>query len=422
MQATVTLDELHQEEPTTTGKETKQELNTALALREEEVLEGEVTTILEPEQPPPPKQRPYYLIVVVTLLACFLFTGVSLLAPLFTPSATVIIIPRQERISTTESIQLHARLLPALTLSQSTTVPATGKRHLNATRARGTITFYNGLFTSQTIEAGTIVTGADGVQVITDQPAVIPAGNPPTYGQVTVSAHALHAGEQGDIEAYDVNSACCGMSVLAKNATAFQGGAQARDFTVVTQQDMNAAAVPITTILEKSERAALNAELQPSEALILPSCKKDVTADHAAGDEAAQVTVTISLSCKSLAYLAHSLYTDATRLLTKYAVAQLGQGYSLVGSVQVKVLRATVTPDTNTVFLSFSSTGTWLYALTEQVQQHIKALVAGKSKSTALQILNSLPGVRSATINGVDQNTPLPHDKGHIHIVVIYTV
>ena len=43
------------------------------------------------------------------------------------------------------------------------------------------------------------------MQVITDQTATIPAGNPPMYGQVTVSAHTLNPGGRGNIPAYDID-------------------------------------------------------------------------------------------------------------------------------------------------------------------------------------------------------------------------
>src|SRR5215469_10617129 len=40
---------------------------------------------------------------------------------------------------------------------------------------------------SQTVAAGTVLTGNDGVVIVTDVPAVIPAGNPPAFGITTVS-------------------------------------------------------------------------------------------------------------------------------------------------------------------------------------------------------------------------------------------
>src|SRR5215469_13786484 len=237
--------------------EQEQPAQNALAFESEPVLDGEVTAVIEPEQKPRPKQRPYYLLVVGTVLACLLFVAVSLIVPLLTPSAIVTIIPRQEHLSLTTSIPIQGRLLPSFTLSQSISVPATGKRHQDATRAAGTITFYYGLFTAQTIAAGTLLTGNDGVQVATDQAAIIPAATPPIFGQTTVSAHAIGAGSQGNIPAYDINQACCATAILAKNTTPFQGGAEARNYVLVTRADIDAATRTITATLEKSEHAAL---------------------------------------------------------------------------------------------------------------------------------------------------------------------
>ena len=105
---------------------------------------------------------------------------------LLNPIATITLVPVARDLSLTTTMmaiepgtatggQIPARRLPPLTLTQTKTALATGKRHQDAEAAMGTITFYNGLFTSQTIAAGTTLTGSDGVQVITDQLAVIPA-------------------------------------------------------------------------------------------------------------------------------------------------------------------------------------------------------------------------------------------------------
>ncbi len=419
MQATITLDERHQEEPTTTGKEKKQEPITALALREEPVIDGEVTAVLEPEQQPPPKQRQYYLLVVGTVLACLLFTGVSLLVPILTPSATVTIIPRQERISTTGTIPIHARLLPALTLSQSTTVPATGKRHQDARRAQGTITFYNGLFTSQTIGAGTIFTGADGVQIVTDQPAIIPAGNPPVYGQVTISAHALHAGEQGSIAANDVNTACCLTSVLAKNTEAFTDGADARDYIVVTQADIDAAAGAIKATLVKGEIAALTAQVSAGENLTPPLCSETATSDHQAGEEARAVTVTLSETCSSIAYDTQTLHQKATQMIHEEATKQLGTGYTLLGDVTASVIHTSISDQASGIATIIVKTdATYIYQISPGERKHITHLIAGKSEQQAVKALFQLPGIQAASINS--NGSTLPNNPGSITIVVVY--
>jgi len=107
---------------------------TALAPLEEEVIEGEVTAIIEPTPKPTPKHPPYYVIVVVTIVGCCLFTLASLLLPLLTPTATVTIIPVERSLSITTAIQVQGRSLLPLTLSQSISVSATGKRHQDATQ------------------------------------------------------------------------------------------------------------------------------------------------------------------------------------------------------------------------------------------------------------------------------------------------
>src|SRR5260370_5793728 len=99
------------------------------ASKEQDVIEGEVIFLDPPEisaDHAPPKQKPYWLLIPLTICVCLVFLGVSLLVPLFTPSATITIIPVEKNISITATIQVPARSLPPLTLMQSTTAQATG--------------------------------------------------------------------------------------------------------------------------------------------------------------------------------------------------------------------------------------------------------------------------------------------------------
>src|SRR6266567_1394200 len=327
-------------EPEEAKPETQEQEITALIPAEPEVIEGEFVEI-EPQETTedhrPPKQKPYWLLIPFTILFCLVFVAASFLFPLLTPSATVTIIPVERNITLTTAIQVHGRELPALTLIQSTTAPATGIQHQDPTRAAGTITFYNGLLSSQTVAAGTIVTGNDGVQIITDQAARIPAGNPPSYGQVTVSAHAVLAGPKGNVPPYDINTACCATSVVAKNTQAFAGGAEARDFLEVTRTDINTAVTSLLLTLSESENAALQAQLHPGEELAVSACTPHVASNHKPGDEAKQVTVTVSETCSGIAYATHEVYRDATQLLTAQARTTLGAEYALLGDIQITI-------------------------------------------------------------------------------------
>jgi len=404
-----------------TQLKTSEQETTALVPAEPEIIEGEVIAIEPPESTEdhtPPKQKPYWLLIPITILFCLVFLAGTFLLPLLTPSAIITIIPNERTISITTTIQVPGRALPSLTLMQSTTAAATGKHHQPARRAAGMITFYNGLLTSQTIAAGTILTGNDGVQIITDQAATIPAGNPPIYGQVTMSAHAVLAGSSGNISAYDINQACCATSVVAKNTNAFTGGQSARDVLVVTRIDINNVVTTMLVTLSQSENAALQAQLHEGEELITPNCTPTVLSNHMPGDEAKQVTVTVSVTCSGIAYAAHMLYQNATQLFTSDATRKLGAHYALVGDIQLTIIHATSHQGQAQMLVQVM--GTFVYQITKAIQQHLIKLIAGKPQQQALAMLLTFPGIQGAHISVKGGNRTLPQNPGYIHIIIVY--
>ncbi len=351
------------------------------------------------------------LFYLVLILSTLLFQVYEIVNP---PIATISIVPKTKTVTFSGTLQL-GRLLQPITISQSQTVSTTGKGHQDARSAIGYITFYNGLFTSQTIQAGTVLTGADGIQIITDQTAFISAANPPILGYATVSAHAQNPGVSGNISAYDINQACCATAIKAVNTTSFQGGQDERNYQTVAKRDIDTTASPLKTAVAQSMQGALQGQVKPPEQLQILPCSSTISPDHKAGDEAKKVTVTVSETCSAIAYNREALDQKATDLLTRQAVQNLGTGYSLVGKVQITVKRATITHTPPLVFLSFHAQGTWIYALSQTAQQHIKVLIAGKSKQQALHVLLSLPGIERAAISWGD-DTRLPKDTGYIHI------
>src|SRR5258708_23762391 len=102
----------------------------------------------------------------------------------------------------------HVYALPAITVSKSETVSTTGRVHVPATQARGQVTFYNSLTQPQVIDAGTLLIGADGEQIVTDQTAYVPADHYASNGQASVWAHALNPGVEGNIRAGDIQGPC----------------------------------------------------------------------------------------------------------------------------------------------------------------------------------------------------------------------
>ncbi len=176
----------------------------------------------------------WFLIFVGIMVVSFLIG--SLIGIVTYPTVTVTLVPVHKSTHVTTTLAIPTRSLPPVTLTKSLSTPTTGHGHQDATRATGTLTFYNGLFTPQTLPIGTVFTGSDGVKVATDASVTLPAGNPPMYGEATVTVQALTKGAAGNIQAGDI-TATIANGVLVKGS-AFSGGQDAREYPAVAQSDL----------------------------------------------------------------------------------------------------------------------------------------------------------------------------------------
>ena len=374
----------------------------------------------EPAKPSVSAKQPFdyvtlgiVLICCIPLLASILFQVYLLQNPAI---ATVTIIPKSQTLTLNGTLQL-GRVLQPITISQSQTVPTTGRGHQDARAATGTVTFYNGQLNSIFIPAGLLLTGSDGVQIVTDQDASIPASNLPQVGQVTVHAHAINPGSKGNIAAYDINQGCCATAIKAVNSNSFYNGQDERNFQTVSKNDIDRAASPLKATLAQSMTGALEGQLKPLEQLSLLPCSPTLTPNQNVGDEAIQVKVTISETCTAAALNSNDLTMKAMQLLTSQEYKKLGSGYSLFGTANVSVIQATITP--HLVFLSFKATGMWVYGLSSKAQELIKKEIEGKTRDQVLKILGAMPGIERGTISftGFTDERRLPKSS-YIHIIL----
>jgi len=385
-------------------------------------LDAEEPTIIDSEEPYTEipltqhspragKEPPCFLHFLLILCFFVLFdVGDGQVSALLAPIATITITPQVQTLATTATLllaSLQGRVLPALTLAQTQRVQATGQGHQDAQRARGTLTLYNGLFTSQSIPAGTIFTGGHGVQVATDEAVTIAAGTPPSYAVISVPAHALQAGSRGNIGAGEVTTTVAN-GVLVRNAP-FTGGSDARDFVYVTRADIQHGSDALVSWLVQSEQAALAAHLQPHEVLSRPTCTTQIVASHQAGAEAASVEVAVTQTCWAVVVNRLSLQTVGMPLLE--AQGHLGKAFRLNGVIEVSNLVATIQPQ-GTAILTAHLEGLWVYQVNAQ---QVKALIVGKPRLTALHLLSGLPGVQAVSIAGISDNEPVPEDVTHLH-------
>src|SRR5215469_886791 len=270
--------------------------------------------------------------VVCAVLVALLLPLASILIQLhllFSPLTATILVKTQQVTSFT-----HIYRLPAVTLTQRQTVQSSGHGHIRAAQAHGLVTFYNASTSPQTIDAGTLLVGRDGEQVITDQAAYIPAGTLNTNGSVTVWAHAVDYGPAGNIAADDIYGACCRLLVQAVNS-AFSGGHNAKDYPLITQSDIATA----TSNLLAQENTEIDFRISPNETLLTPvPCSSHVTSNHKAGDEAAQVVVTVHQSCTPSVYKPAAMQASLMHLVARktkqHALAAL---FSLNGVSSVAI-------------------------------------------------------------------------------------
>lgn len=298
-----------------------------------------------------PPAMPVLLVVICCALlplASILFQLHMLLSP---PIATILIQAQQiTRLA-------HIHTLPPVTIQQSQIVTTTGHGRIPAIQAHGTITFYNASTQQQIVDAGTLLVGKDGEQIITDQTAYIPAGTLNTNGSVSVWAHAVDYGPAGNISANDVYGACCRLLVQAVNSQ-FTGGHNAKDYPLVTQSDIATATSNLLAQVQ-AEFSLHHENLSAGETLLTPvPCTTHTTSNHQAGDEAAQVTVIVNQSCSPSAYKPRD------------------------------------------------------------VQSSLISLVAGKTKQDAISALLRLPGVSSVAISWAD-DMKLPRDVRYIHLDIL---
>ena len=389
-----------------------------------------------------PRNPRLFLVGLASGLLVYLFALVLVavfVAPVATLAATVTLVPETKMLSTRLTVtalstgtpeparqQVSARLLVVGSPTQSQSVPTSGTGHAPARVGEGTLTFYNAAPSAQTVPARTVLTGNDGVEVVTDAPAVIPAGNPPTFGMATVAAHAAVIGPQGNIAPLDLNGLCCLAGISVKNTAAFHDGQYAYDYPMVTQQDIDHAAGPLLAALTPAIQERLQGEVHPNERLTGPvQCQPVVTPDHAAGSNTSQVTVSVSVTCHAQAYDYAAVGRLVTGTLMQQATTTLGTAYQLHGTISLTITPAGAPPHAQpgTLTLLVTGQGAWVYQVSRTEQARLIRLLAGLSRQQAIHVLQQQESGHFTAvhiqISGLwARGTTLPTDPAHVQLVI----
>jgi hypothetical protein len=410
-------------------------------LPEQDASDSEASAV----QPVPTKPRPrragriwtqlVLFLLVILLLGGVLGTigGILPVAVLFPnmTSATVTITPDSQTFQQPYQIaavttlanhvqhQVQARFLSMTTSPRTKTVAATGTGSYPAQHALGTLTFYNALSEEQKVPKGTVFTDDKGIQAISEEDALIPAALPPEEGIVTIQARALLAGAKGNTFQLTATRPCCFPGISVKGNDDFHGGRDAHSYTYVQQSDIEAATSALTATVLSVGQNALKAQMTPGERLVGdPQCLPDVASDHPAGEQAANVTVTLQITCTSEVYDIQAAQQLAESLFKADIEKRVGSGYAPLDHIATMVNSVQKKDASGTLQLQITAMGKWGYQFQNEQKQTFARLIAGQQANQAAAKLLQQPGVRKAKIDlSLAYNNTLPADPRRIAII-----
>ncbi len=237
---------------------------------------------------------------------------------------------------------------------------------------------------------------------MTDVPAFIPPANPPYLGSVSVPAHALKAGTNGNIGPRSINQPCCVSddSITVRNVLAFSGGQDPQPYTFVKQSDLTGAADSLERALSPTAKGLLQKQVRPNEMPVSPiQCAREVDADHAANERVVRVRVTVALTCGGWVFDSVAARSIAAALLQGEVLKRLGTNYALVGNVSTTFQQVALKDvKQGVIFLLIRAGGLWVYQFSNTQKLSLVRLIVGKSQEEARTLLLKQEGVSQVDI------------------------
>ncbi len=298
-------------------------------------------------------------------------------------------------------------------------VPATGTGSYPAQHAVGTLTFYNALSQEQKVPKGTVFTDDKGIQVISDVDAIVPQAMPPEEGIMTIQAHVVLAGAKGNTFQLAATRPCCFPGISVKSNDDFHDGHDAHSYTYVQQSDIEAATSSLTATTLSAGQNALRAQMAPGERLVgEPQCLPDIATDHPAGEQAANVTVTLQITCTGEVYDLQAAQQQAESLFNADIERRIGLGYAPLKHIATTVNNVQKKDASGTLQVQITASGVWGYQFQDEQKLTFARLIAGQQANQAAAKLLQQRGVHQAKIDlSLAYNNTLPSDPRRIAVI-----
>ena len=359
--------------------------------------------------------------------------GTLITAPRETNAATLTITPMSQDLKNTYKIlaitgtpdasrhQVGARLLSSTTPEYKQTATATGVGTVPGTGTHATGILTVNAYTAMTLNAGFAIYNLypTPVHMMLDATVTLPSRT-----DVTVAAHVVEMGTIGNIPPEDGHGHGFWYSdsrLAAWNASSFTGGTNQQTYTFVQQSDIDGAANALIAAHRPNPEQVLQTQIHANEQPIgSPRCKPNISADHAAGDQASNVTVTVNFTCTGEVYDLDGALSMAAQQLRAQAAADPGPSYSLVGKIATMLTHAALIDIAKGIAaLTISAEGVWVFQFNDTYKHQLAKSVAGKKKQEVQAFLLSQKGVKQMNIQLVGgDRTTFPTDVSRITVVV----
>lgn len=338
------------------------------------------------------------------------------------PAATVTVLPALE--PRTREVSVRGRtaspkgrgeiLLVSLQspVTASATAPATGRRAVGISRARGTVTFLNQDAQAVKVPAGTLVTTAAGTAFRVQETVQVPGVKTEYFmkiavglraGQAEARVEAVEPGSGGNVAAGRVVKIQAQLSgrLQVTNPEPLRGGDD-RIAPVVTAADIGRAEREAAAALARKAQASLEAQLPKGASLITESIRLSPPAVNPKlepGSEAEEVSATAGANAFGLAYRPEAVREAAGELFA----AETPEGYALLAeSVSVGAPRlGRVEPQFAEFILQVS--GQMVRKIDPAA---VRRAVRGKSREQAEAAVKALAGVDGVRIEGARRRLP----------------
>lgn len=330
---------------------------------------------------------------------------IVLLIGLLAPSATVVLIPERQAITSqvtygvaTEGASLDVTVEPVVVstvLNHEATRPATGERQVPDAKARGMIFLTNPLSRPVEIPAGTTVTSLDGTRAfLTTETIEVPAADPfgaATFGTAVVDVEAIEPGPGGNLGTGELAGEL-GSGILYQNRFPLEGGTT-RAETYVTEDDLEALARDAEQELRARVDGALDGELESGWLLLgSPETPGDVNLSYSAeaGAVADEVSIRAELRVEGRAYDPAELERLAKSELERRLSAATPEGFSLLlDSVRHSQPESAGSP----VSYVMRSEATIQAYIDPALESQLADALTGKSEGSARRLLDGIEGL-----------------------------